>query len=653
MARSSPLWPAASGAIVHYAVAILAVAAAVVGGLLADRLLQTAPFVSLFLCAILFAAWLGGAGPGLLAAGLSILAFEYYFIPPADSFAVQALPRLVLFAMTALFVIWLSVAQRRTEESLRGARDDLQATVRELEKQNKALQTQDAERLRAEQSARQAERELQVTIDTIPAIVARYRADGSPEFVNETWRTYTGLSHDSLRGQRIAVAVHPDDLPRVEAAWRAHLPSGKPFQMEQRIRRADGEYRWFFIRRVPLRNENGEVIRWYAAAHDIEDQKRAERALRRSEAYLAEAQRLSNMGSFARKLGTEEIFWSKETYRIMGFDETVKPTDALIRERVHPDDRRFARQQFDRAVRGDQDYEYECRLLMPNGEVKHIHVRADRQVSETGEEELVGALMDVTDTRKAQEALQIAQTALAHVTRVSMLGEMSASIAHEVNQPLGAIVTNAESGLRWLSRQPPEIEEAVAGIRQIVKDAHRAGEVIRRIREFSKKADPEMTRLDINEVVEEVVTLLRHEALRHGVTMELELEWGLLPVRGDRIQLQQVIINLAVNGMQAMANVRERDRVLVMRTQRQQSDRVLVAVEDVGVGIKPENADRLFSAFYTTKHDGLGMGLSICRSIIEAHGGRVWASPNTGPGMTFQFTISADAPRNRASASGH
>ena len=389
------------------------------------------------------------------------------------------------------------------------------------------------------------------------------------------------------------------------------------------------------------------------AAHDIEDQKRAERALRRSEAYLAEAQRLSNMGSFARKLGTEEIFWSKETYRIMGFDETVKPTDALIRERVHPDDRRFARQQFDRAVRGDQDYEYECRLLMPNGEVKHIHVRADRQVSETGEEELVGALMDVTDTRKAQEALQIAQTALAHVTRVSMLGEMSASIAHEVNQPLGAIVTNAESGLRWLSRQPPEIEEAVAGIRQIVKDAHRAGEVIRRIREFSKKADPEMTRLDINEVVEEVVTLLRHEALRHGVTMELELEWGLLPVRGDRIQLQQVIINLAVNGMQAMANVRERDRVLVMRTQRQQSDRVLVAVEDVGVGIKPENADRLFSAFYTTKHDGLGMGLSICRSIIEAHGGRVWASPNTGPGMTFQFTISADAPRNRASASGH
>ena len=506
---------------------------------------------------------------------------------------------------------------------------------------NTSLQAENAERKKAEQSIRQAERELQVTIDTIPALAARYRRDGSLDFVNQTWRTYTGLSQDSLRGQRWGVAIHPDDLPLVEGAWRTHLPTGKPFQLEQRLRRADGEYRWHLVRRVPLRNENGEVIRWYGVGHDVEDQKRAERALRRSETYLAEAQRVSNTGSFARKLDTGEIFWSKETYRIMGFDETVKPTDALIMQRIHPDDRKLVRQQFDRTVRGDEDYEYDCRLLMQDGEVKHIHVRADRQVSETGEEELVGAVMDVTATRKAQEALQVAQTALAHVTRVSMLGEMSASIAHEVNQPLGAIVTNAESSLRWLSRQPPEVEEAVAGIRQIVKDAHRASEVIRKIREFSKKAEPEMSRLDINEVVEETVTLLRHEALRHGVTTELELEWGLLPVRGDRIQLQQVIINLAVNGVQAMANVRDRDRVLVMRTQRQQSDRVLVAVEDVGVGIKHENADRLFSAFYTTKQDGLGMGLSICRSIIEAHGGRVWGSPNAGPGMTFQFTISA------------
>jgi C4-dicarboxylate-specific signal transduction histidine kinase len=249
--------------------------------------------------------------------------------------------------------------------------------------------------------------------------------------------------------------------------------------------------------------------------------------------------------------------------------------------------------------------------------------------------------MDVTATRKAQEALQIAQTALAHVTRVTTLGEMSASVAHEVNQPLAAIVTNGEASLRWLSGQAPDIEEVRAAVGRIVKDAHRAGEVIRRIREFSKKADPEMIRLDINEVVEEAVTLLRHEAVEHGVAVQLKLGSGLLPVCGDRVQLQQVIINLAVNGMQAMAAIRDRDLVLTMRTQRHQSDRVLVAVEDVGVGIEADNVDRLFSAFYTTKPDGLGMGLSICRSIVEAHGGRVWASPNAGPGMTFQFTISA------------
>jgi PAS domain S-box-containing protein len=640
MARSSPLWPSAPGAILRYAVAVLAVAAAVVVGLLLDRFLHTAPFVSLFLCAVLLAAWLGGAGPGLLATGLSILTFDYYFIAPADSFAAQAAPRLVLFAMTALFVVWVSVAQRRTAESLRRARDDLRATVQELENLNKSLQAENAERKKAEQSIRQAERELQVTIDSIPALAARYRRDGSLDFVNQTWRTYTGLSQDSLQGRRWGAAIHPDDLPLVEAAWRAHLPTGEPFQLEQRLRRADGEYRWHLARRVPLRNEDGEVIRWYGVGHDIEDQKRAEQALQRSETYLAEAQRLSNTGSFGWRIGSEEIFWSKETYRIMGFDETVKPTIGRLLQRVHPDDRKLVQQQLDRAVRGEPDYDYEHRLLMPDGDIKHLHVRAHRQV-EAGEEELVGALMDVTATRKAQEALQIAHTALAHVTRVSTLGEMSASIAHEVNQPLAAIVTNAESSLRWLSRQMPDIEEAGAGIRKIVKDAHRAGEVIRRVREFSKKADPLMIPLDINEVVEETVTLLRYEALRHGVAIRLDLDSRLLPVRGDRVQLQQVIINLAVNGMQAMTTVRGRDRVLIMRTQPHQSDRVLVAVEDVGVGVKPENADQLFSAFYTTKPDGLGMGLSICRSIVEAHGGRVWASPRMGPGMSFQFTISA------------
>ena len=401
MPRSNSRWPSVSGVILSYAVAVLAVAAAVVAGLVVDRFLQTAPFVSLFLCAILFAAWVGGAGPGLLATGLSILAFDYYFIPPRYSFIVgpEDVLRIALFAITALFVVWISATQKRTAESLRRARDELRATVAELEKLNTSLRAENAERMRAE-------RELQVTIDTIPALAARYRRDGSLDFVNQTWRTYTGLSQDSLQGQRWGAAIHPDDLPKVEAAWRAHLPSGRAFQMEQRLRRADGEYRWHWVRRVPLRDENGEVIRWYGVGHDIEDLKRAERALQRSETYLAEAQRLSSTGSFARKIASGELFWSKETYRIMGFDETVKPTIGVLLQRVHPDDRKPLQQQLDRAAQSEQDYEYEGRLLMPDGDIKHIHVRAHRHVSEAGEEELVGAVMDVTATRKAQEALQ-------------------------------------------------------------------------------------------------------------------------------------------------------------------------------------------------------------------------------------------------------
>ncbi len=644
MPKSSPSWWSKPPSLLRYAIAVLSVAAALVAALLLDRFLESAPFVSLFLCAIMFATWFGGVGPGLVATALSLLAFDYYFMPPmlTAAAALKDIPRLVLFAIAALFVVALSAAQRSTAGSLRRARDDLQAAVGELEELNASLQAENAERRRAEQTARQAERELQVTIDTIPALAARYRRDGSLDFVNQTWRDYTGLSQDSLTGQRWGVAIHPDDLASVERAWRAHLPTGEPFQLEQRLRRADGEYRRFWVRRVPLRDDNGDVIKWYGVGHDIEDQKRAESALRRSEAYLAEAERLSVTGSFGWKIASGEIFWSDETHRIFGVDAAVKPTIDVILQRVHPDDRELVRREMDRAARGEQDYDYEHRLLTPDGSVKQLHVRAHRLKSETGEDEIVGALMDVTATRKAQEALHTAQSELAHVTRVTTLGEMSASIAHEVSQPLAAIVTNGEASLRWLSREVPEIDEALDGIRQIVSDAHRANAVIHRIREFSRKAPPEMTQLDINAVIDEVVTLIRHEALRHRVTMRLQPASRPPPVRGDRIQLQQVIVNLAINAVQAMATVTDRERVLLIRTQSHSPDQVLVAVEDVGVGIEPEQTDRLFSAFYTTKPNGLGMGLSICRSIIEAHGGRVWASRNSGPGMTFQFTVSAD-----------
>jgi C4-dicarboxylate-specific signal transduction histidine kinase len=249
--------------------------------------------------------------------------------------------------------------------------------------------------------------------------------------------------------------------------------------------------------------------------------------------------------------------------------------------------------------------------------------------------------MDVTATREAQEALYTAQAELARVARVTVLGQMGASIAHEVNQPLASIATTAAAGLRWLTREVPEVGEARACMSHIVEEANRASEMIRSVRDLARRADPELIPLDINEVIDEAVALVKPEALRSWVTVQLQLASGLPSVRGDRVQLLQVIINLATNGIQAMATVTDRARVLTIRTEQRESNQVLVAVQDVGIGTEPEELNQLFAAFYTTKPDGMGMGLSICRSIIEAHGGRVWASRNTGSGMTFQFTVSA------------
>jgi C4-dicarboxylate-specific signal transduction histidine kinase len=277
---------------------------------------------------------------------------------------------------------------------------------------------------------------------------------------------------------------------------------------------------------------------------------------------------------------------------------------------------------------------------MPDGSIKHLHVRARRVKYKSGAEEIVGALMDVTATRKAQEALHMAQAELARAARVTALGQMSASIAHEVNQPLAAIATSAAASLRWLTREVPELDEARTCVCHIVEEANRASEVIRSVRDLARRADPKVMSLDINKVIGEAVALVKQEALSHRVTVQLQLAPELPLVRGDRIQLQQVITNLAINGIQAMASVSDRARVLTIRTEQRESDQILVAVQDVGIGTEPEGLERLFSAFYTTKTDGMGVGLSICRSVIEAHGGQMSAFRNIGSGMTFQFTVS-------------
>jgi len=378
-----------------------------------------------------------------------------------------------------------------------------------------------------------------------------------------------------------------------------------------------------------------------------DDLRSAVQELARLNKTLDEAQGLSHTGSFGWKVASGDIVWSTETCRILGVDRSAKPTIDLTLGRVHPDDRQLVQLELNRVARGEQECDYEHRLLMPDGLVKHLHVRARRVKYQSGEEEIVGALMDVTAARKAQEALHAAQTELAHVTRLTTLGEMSASIAHEVNQPLASVVTNGDACLRWLGRDVPQLDEARSAVQRMIGSARRASEVISRIRALSKKRAFERVRLDVNEVIDDVVALMRREITGHRVSLRLDLGSSLPPVYGDRVQLQQVMMNLLMNSIQAMRPVTDRRHELLIRSREHGSDQMLVAVEDSGIGIEPENVDRLFNAFFTTKPEGMGIGLSICRSIIEQHDGRIWATRNSGTGSTFQFTL----PASRETAS--
>ena len=243
------------------------------------------------------------------------------------------------------------------------------------------------------------------------------------------------------------------------------------------------------------------------------------------------------------------------------------------------------------------------------------------------------------ERQRAEEALRQAQANLAHVSRVMTLGELMASIAHEVNQPLAAVVTNAQACLRWLALETPRPDEARAAVERIVRDSNRASEVIQRIRALAKKAEPQMVALDINDVIREAISLEQREMLSQRVSLRTELASALPPVLGDRVQLQQVVINLVMNAVEAMAPVTDRPRDMLIRSHQDDANEVLVAVRDSGMGIDSENTERLFNAFFTTKPSGMGMGLSISRSIIVAHGGRLWASPNADHGATFQFTL--------------
>jgi predicted ATPase/signal transduction histidine kinase/GAF domain-containing protein len=368
------------------------------------------------------------------------------------------------------------------------------------------------------------------------------------------------------------------------------------------------------------------------------ERRRAEAGLRRSEAYLSEAQKLSHTGSFGWNPSSGDIYWAEETFRIFEYDPASSPTLAMIQRRVHPDDAADFRRVVERATEVGKDFAHEYRLRMPDDRDKHIHVVARAFRDEAGEVDYVGAVMDVTAIRLAERELHKTRTDLAHVMRVASLGELTASIAHEVNQPLGAVMFNAEACLSWLDGDPPNMSEACAALQRIIRDGTRAGEVVRRIRALAKKTDMKMAPLNLNDILSEAVTFVQHELISSRVALRTEYASVLPVVLADKVQLQQVILNLLSNGIEAMQSITERSRHLLIRTE-QVDAQVRVTVTDCGVGFSEDSNGRLFNVFFTTKSNGMGMGLSICRSIIEFHGGRIWALPNVPHGATIQFTL--------------
>jgi PAS domain S-box-containing protein len=365
--------------------------------------------------------------------------------------------------------------------------------------------------------------------------------------------------------------------------------------------------------------------------------------LRRSEAKLEEAQRVAHVGYWERDLDTNRIIWSDETYRIHGLtpgEGTI--TLAGMLERIHPEDRPIWSQAAAEALRDASRYDLEYRVVRPNGELRIVHSQGDLTRDASGRPRSVfGTIQDITERKRAAEALREVQTELAHANRVATMGQLTASIAHEVNQPLAAAVTNAQAALRWLDGRPPDLEEVRQALARIVRDGNRAGEVIGRIRALIKKAPPRKDALAIDDVIREVIELTRGEAVKNGISVQAQLAEGLPLIEGDRVELQQVILNLIINGVEAMSGAGEGSRELLIGTGKAGSDGVLVAVRDSGSGLAPASFEHIFEAFYTTKPGGLGMGLSICRSIIEAHGGRLWATANVPQGAVFQFTVPA------------
>jgi PAS domain S-box-containing protein len=517
------------------------------------------------------------------------------------------------------------------------------ATFEEGGNQGVAFVLDLTERKRAEEALRESERSARSALDGIAGLVAIMTPNGEVETVNRQCIEYFGRPVEEQKDWVTTDMVHPEDLPHMLENFKKAIASEIPYHFEQRLRQFDGEYRWFETRGGAVRDDAGRIVRWYVLLTDIEDRKRAEEALRESEYKLRQI--IDTIPAHVVRYQPD----GTADFMNQTFSEFLGPGVgfANLRSVVHPEDYPKRSRDWDAHVAAAEPYDIEMRLRRADGVYRwHRSRRVPLRDANGAIVNWYGAGHDIDDQKRAEEAYREALLELAHANRVATMGQLTASITHEVNQPITAAVTYALAARRFLGAEPPNLHEADDALSLIVKEGNRAGEVVGRVRALVKKAPVRSDAVEINDAILEIIALTRSEAANNNVSVRTQLAEDLPRVQGDRVQLQQVLLNLILNAMEAMRDVDEKERQLLIST-RDVPEGVSVEVRDSGPGFAPADIDRVFEAFYSTKPSGLGLGLSICRSIIEAHNGRLWASPNVPRGAIFGFI----APAHPAAAS--
>jgi PAS domain S-box-containing protein len=511
------------------------------------------------------------------------------------------------------------------------------------------------DRKRATEALRESEEQWREVFEHNPVMYFMVDATGTVLSVNNFGAAQLGYAVSELVGQSVLSVFYKEDREFVQKNVAVCLDKlGQSHSWEIRKVRKDGTVLWVRENAKAVRRADNQLI-VLVACEDITERKRTEDALRLSEAYMAHAQQLASVGSWAyRRSSMVEHWdicehWSAETWHISDFDPTegYPPIDAIFL-RIHPEDRERVAEANTRALKDGQPMNVRYRYFRADGQLRILHSIGTAVFENGAVTRFVGASLDITEQerrieelRRADEELHQTHAQLAHISRVTTLGELTASIAHEVNQPLAGVVSSGNACLHWLASQPPDVDKARQSVERVIRDANRASEVVGRVRGLAKKAPPQKVWLNINETVLEIIALTRREVEQSHVSLRTQLSDDVPLVWADRIQLQQVILNLIINAIEAISALGDGPRDVLVSTAKDKSNDVLLTVRDSGAGLDPGKLEDIFNAFYTTKTDGMGMGLAVSRSIIMDHGGRLWATPNEPRGAVFQFTLPA------------